>query len=32
LPALAARAQRGGSVMLVLLAVVVFLMVVKPQI
>ena len=31
LPSLAARAQRGGTAMLVLLAVVVFLMVVKPQ-
>jgi uncharacterized membrane protein len=31
LVALAARAQRGGTAMLVLLAVVVFLMVVKPQ-
>lgn len=32
LPALALRAQRGGTAMLLLLAVVVFLMVVKPQI
>ena len=32
LPALALRAQRGGTAMLVLLALVVFLMVVKPQI
>ena len=31
LPALALRAQRGGTVMLILLAFVVFLMVVKPQ-
>jgi hypothetical protein len=31
LPGLAARAQRGGTAMLVLLAVVAFLMVVKPQ-
>ena len=32
LPALAARAQRGGTAMLVLLAIVAFLMVVKPQV
>jgi hypothetical protein len=32
LPALAMRAQRGGTIMLVLLGLVVFLMVVKPQI
>lgn len=32
LPALALRAQRGGTAMLILLAVVVFLMVIKPQI
>jgi hypothetical protein len=32
LPALAMRAQRGGTLMLVLLGLVVFLMVVKPQI
>lgn len=32
LPALALRAQRGGTIMLVLLGFVVFLMVVKPQI
>ncbi|MEZ0241613.1 MAG: DUF2269 family protein [Chloroflexota bacterium] len=32
LPALAARAQRGGTAMLILLAAVAFLMVVKPQI
>jgi predicted integral membrane protein DUF2269 len=31
LPALAARAQRGGTAMLILLATVAFLMVVKPQ-
>lgn len=31
LPVLAARAQRGGTAMLILLAAVVFLMVVKPQ-
>ena len=31
LPALAARAERGGTAMLILLAAVVFLMVVKPQ-
>lgn len=31
LPALAARAQRGGTAMLILLAAVAFLMVVKPQ-
>ena len=31
LPALALRAQRGGTAMLILLAFVVFLMVVKPQ-
>ena len=32
LPALAARAQRGGTAMLILLATVAFLMVVEPQI
>ncbi len=32
LPALAARAQRGGTAMLILLAAVAFLMVVKPQV
>ncbi len=32
LPALALRAQRGGTAMLILLALVVFLMVIKPQI
>ena len=32
LPALAVRAQRGGTAMLILLAFVVFLMVVKPQV
>lgn len=32
LPALALRAQRGGTAMLILLAFVVFLMVIKPQI
>jgi len=32
LPALASRAQRGGTVMLILLGFVVFLMVIKPQI
>ena len=32
LPALAARAQRGGTAMLILLVMVAFLMVVKPQV